>query len=167
MRADYTSGDWQRKVAIFKRTKKHHNLTTTELIKIYRVGNFTITQHFYPAIGRKNRDEIEAERRDYMLSHPMFGEEGERAPINNREFALLMHKERPDLFPKKSPSATSHLRLKCGILASKMCLERSMADGARYQLSAMDKQIQKLCKLTHGWGRPKGMDAHLESLSER
>ena len=166
MKADYTSGDWHRKLTIFKRTKKHHDLTAAELADIYKVGLFTITQNFFPAVGRKTRQEIERERLDYAISHPMFGEEGVVAPINNREFAELMHKERPDIFPGTSPSAMSALRRKCGVQPNSMNRSEITEDTARYQLNAEDRAIQKLCKLTHGWGRPKGMDAHLETLRD-
>jgi hypothetical protein len=33
-------------------------------------------------------------------------------------------------------------------------------------LSWSEKQAQKLCRLTRTWGRPKGIDAHLEALNE-
>jgi len=144
---------WAEARAIFRCHQEHHKLPYKKVAKIYNVAH-----SFAQALLREVRGDKQSEKNNWhdnlIYSHPDFGVEGEHATVTATDIG-------------KSLGVSMHMvasrRRKMGVLPPHKHWRRRTLSA----ISKNDKRAYKVCRLTHGWGRPKGMKEHLEALNER
>ena len=142
------------KLKRFINTPEHHDLSHTKLLQIYKVSGDTISNKFFPAIGRKTRVELDRERKWRIVSDPDFGIPGEEAPCNAAVVAARTG---------ACKGTVNKLREKHGVLPCPRVAHNKGYEGSP-ALNPDEIVVYGLCALTKNWGRPEGMEAHLESL---
>jgi hypothetical protein len=136
----------------FAKTKKDHTLTVPEIVKKYEVTR-TAAEHMLAKVTPSKHKLLTQELDRKICSHPDFGIPGERAPVSQRKIATELGVCCDSIAKRRKAK---------GVLPFKQ-----IHTGPRPVPTALDKIAYKVCRLTHGWGRPKGIDKHLEELRER
>ena len=145
----------QEKIAIardkFAETPADHKLTVPQIMKKYEVPKTTAQKMLAKVTPNKNELRImELDR--LICSHPDFGTPGEKAKVSQRSLAIELG---------VCCDSVAKRRKAKGVLPFKQ-----VHRGRRPGPSKIDKIAYKVCRLTHNWGRPKGIDRHLEMLRE-
>lgn len=138
----------------FVENKEHHNLPHNQLLKMYKVSSTTLSNRFFPAVGREKRINVDRATRDACIADPLFGEEGFPAPCTNKFLG--------EIYGLCQTTVGKHRRM-YGVLSTdnRPLME---GNGRSPELKPWEKVNYALCGLTTSWGRPAGMEAHLESL---
>ena len=128
---------------LFKCHPEHYNLPSEEVAKIYGVTDKFAAKMIGEFCG--NRQAARVRKLDNLiLNHPNFGVPGQHATVSHRALA--------DELGVSQFSVGSRRRLK-GVLTYKI---------PKDWLSEPEKRTYELCKLTRTWGRPAGIDEHLQ-----
>ena len=146
------------KIKKFKNNVAHHELTLKEIGQIYDVNPHVVNKLFLPAIGRLPPSELKRIEKDKVLVHPMCGEPRLRAPCSHAEAAKIIG---------TTKDFVVSVRRAIGVLPFNASYDYESEEHKDCLLTPNDIRAYALCRLTHGWGRPKGIDAHLEYLRER
>ena len=134
--------------ALFKCHQEHYDLPIGEIAKIYDVPYKFASKMIGEVVG--NRQKTRVYKLDALIyEHPDFGVPDEPAPISHRELAEILGVCIPSVGAR---------RRKKGVLPYQVVSQ---------EISPTDKAAYKVCRLTHNWGRPKGIDRHLEKLREQ
>lgn len=142
---------YQEMVKKFLATPEHHEIEAKEIERIYEVS-MTASKRMACMVGKTHAEKIK-ERLDRLIySHPDFGTPGQRAEVSLTKIA--------DELKCCTSSISSRRKIK-GVLPAFTAKPPSQ----RPEMTYNDRKAFKVCRLTHNWGRPKGMAEHLETLN--
>lgn len=137
---------------LFKCHPEHHNLSAIEIGKLYEVSESTARTFQTELRGTSKSVEraIKVEKLDNLIyNHPDFGVPGEPAPTPTKVFARLLGVKRYTVTIRRG---------KAGVLPYQA--------PKHHKPTGPERRAYRLCKKTRSWGRPAGIDRHLESLRD-
>jgi hypothetical protein len=146
-------------MAKFLNNKKHHDWNTEQIQKHYSVGK-SFALKMRKAAGWSSSYEKCATAKDKLLKDPRIGKPGEVCDVP----ASTLAKEYGC-----HHSTVRKVRHDLGVIAPLNYGgdPEMWPGGIRTGLTPSERALYKLCAKTRSWGRPEGIDRHLEVLREK
>lgn len=145
----------------YMKNKKDHDLPVGVAAEKYGVVSTTVTK-WRKELGFKTQYEISMDRQARIRAHPQFGNKGDPAPCHARVIARDLNENIQYIWKvRRDAGVGTH-----DPIATFSQDDLMIPYKKRRHLTVVEKRNYKLCRTMNTWGRPRGINRHLEELRE-